>query len=239
MLAPDDVELAVGDDTWLLGAGGAVLTHVARPGGWQVGTQGRAILRVAMTQDASGTTAPAAELLTDDGSWRAVEGQPVWLTVDDGSAPDILVRETLASRPGADDALVGIDRHTGVTLWRVDLGPAAAISGVLLEGRLYLGSPLRAIDVATGAVLWTTEGSAGASVVTTDGSVLLVGVPDATAHVNAVEARSLRDGRLLWTTDLRALVLPSGKGNLAQVWASPALRRLVASRADGSAAVLG
>jgi hypothetical protein len=237
MVAPDDVELAVGDDTWLLGVGGAVLTHVARPGGWQVGTQGRAILRVA-NADPVGSTERAAELLTDDGAWRAVDGYPLWPVVDDASVPDVLVRAVPGTGPDG-GVLVGIDRHTGGTLWRTQTGPGVNNAAVLLEGRLYLGNPLRAIDVATGAVLWTAEGSAGASLLTTDGSVLLVGVADATAHVNVVEARSLRDGRLLWTTDLRALVLPSGKGNLAQVWASPALRRLVASRADGSAAVLG
>ena len=237
MLASDDVELAVGDDTWLLGAGGQEMTHVARPGGWQVGTQGRAILRVA-NPDPADSTEPAAELLTDDGSWRGVGGYPLWPAVDDGSVPDVLVREIPATGRD-DDVLIGIDRHTGDTLWRTAAGPGLTLSAVQLDGRLYLGNPLRSIDVATGAVLWWADGSAGASLLTTDGSVLLVGLSDTTAHVNAVEARSMRDGRLLWTADLRTLVLPSGKGNLAQVWASPALRRLVASRADGSAAVLG
>ncbi len=239
ILGPDDVELVVGDDTWLLSAGGQVLTHLSRPGGWQVGTQGRAILRQAMTQDTSTTAAPAAELLTDDGSWRAVEGYPVWPEVDDGSAPDVLLRAILAAGPG-DDALIGIDRHTGDTLWRMPVDTGLTYSTVRLGGRLYLGGdPLRAIDVTSGDELWSASGAPGASLLTTDGSVLLVGVPDATAHVNAVEARSMRDGRLLWRRDLRDVVLPSGKGNLAGLWVSPPLRRLVASRADGSAAVLG
>ena len=47
------------------------------------------------------------------------------------------------------------------------------------------------------------------------------------------------DAGLLWRSDLRAVVLPSGKGNLARVWAALSLGRVVASRADVSAAVLG
>jgi hypothetical protein len=72
----------------------------------------------------------------------------------------------------------------------------------------------------------------------TDGS-LLVGAPDATAHVNVVEARSPRDGRLLWQRDLRSVVVPSGLGSVAGVAPSTGVGRIVAFRADWSAEVLG
>ncbi len=236
----DDVTLTVADDTWVLGAGGAVLAHSARPGGWSMWDQDGSLLRAPVTAGTTTSDAPGEQLLGTDGSWHALPGEPLWLLSDDGSAPGVLLRWSPDQAHGR-AVVSGVDRRSGATLWHTSLSLGGPSTAVLLGGRLYLaGSGLRAIDVTTGSVRWSAADVApGTMLLGTDGSALLVTVPDSSAHSNAVAARSPADGRTLWTDDLRAAVLPSGQGNVASLWVCAALRRVVAYRLDGPAVVLG
>ena len=170
-------------------------------------------------------------------SWRPITGDDPQISVNDGSAPDVLVRTSVVGLTDGLPVLSGVDRHTGATLWQTHLASGIAFTA-LLRGRLYLGTrTLQAIDVATGRVVWSTPaGDAGAVLVATDGSVLLVRPWDAP---NGVEARSMRDGRVLWRQDVSAAVMPSGLGNVRGIGTLPALQRLAAVRLDQSIVVLG
>jgi len=231
-----DVALDVGDNAWVLGPDGSELTHIARPGGWSVWEEGGSLVRSPVLQDAgSAVDQPANELLVDDGSWRPLTGSDPWLTLNDGSAPDVLLRVSSAASGG--QLLSGVDRHTGRTLWQAPLGPAVGFTA-LLQGRVYVGTQmLQAIDASTGRVIWRTRADDPVGgLVATDGQVLVVRSHDS---ANRVEARSMRDGRVLWSQDVSAAALPSGERNVAGIGTLQVLGRIAAVRQDQSVVVLG
>lgn len=107
--------------------------------------------------------------------------------------------------------LVRLDRRTGVPRWRIDLDAAAPPGApadftythrtpvpVLAGGTLYVGgrdASVRAIDAATGRVLWRSAvGGAVMSGITVAGPLLVAGT---FAH-DAVIALDRRDGRVVW-----------------------------------------
>ncbi len=236
--AVDDVAVSVGDDTWVLRADGLLRTHVSRPGGWWVSEDGGSLLRSPQYDPTSiPATAPRDEMLTDDGSWKSIDGTgPAGLMVDDGSAPDVLLRASFSSDQHA--VLTAVDRHTGATLWQTSVGSARLGYGaVLLEGRVYVGADtLRAIDATTGHVIWTSADTLNGRLVATDGRVLLVQAG------NEVTARSMDDGRVLWRDDLPASVLGSGVTEtdlMPTIGVLPQLRRLLELHQDQSVVVLG
>ena len=232
--AVDDVAVAVGDDTWVLRADGSLRTHVSRPGGWWVSEDGGSLLRSPQFDPSAPPAAPPGdEMLTDDGSWKPIDGtSPAGLMVDDGSAPGVLLRGSFSS----DVVLTAIDRHTAATLWQMRVAGSAVFGfgAVLLEGRVYFGADtLRAIDAATGHVMWTSADSFDGGFVATDGRVLLVQAG------NEAVARSMDDGRVLWRDDLSASVPGSGETDLLSLGALPQLRRLEAGRQAQPVVVLG
>ncbi len=239
-----DVVLNVGDDSWVLSPDGAVRTHVARPGGWTVWEARGAVMR--QPASAGDGAAGPIELLRADGTWQAVKGEEMWLAVDDGSAPGVVL---LAAQndDGSAATVDAVDVRTGATLWSVASPTTLYIAnGVLFGGRLYIAtqnpdatddSRVIAYDATTGTTVWSRP-SGGSGLLATDGTVLVAPAPDGSP--NAVQAYALDDGRPLWQDDLRDAVSPQGvtSGTLAGVAALDVVRRLSAERPDGSITVL-
>ena len=107
----------------------------------------------------------------------------------------------------------------------------------MLDGTLYVATSdsLRALDATTGEVLWRTPLERLAHQLSTDGTYLLVPGLGVT-----LEAYSLRDGELAWSTDLseevagdRSTVFVQG---FRSGWHDP---RLYVWMDSGSVAVLG
>jgi outer membrane protein assembly factor BamB len=237
----DDTALRVGDDTWVLGRDGAARIHLARPGGWSVEeTRAGTFLRRPLDQGAVQESHPW-ELLLDDGTWRSLEGDPLPASVDDGTAPDLVL---VTSTSDSGSTLTAVDRHTGVTRWHVPVGPTAAgprltLSALVLAGRVYTGlQDLRAFDAATGGSLWTVAGAGGW--LSTDGTVVVVLTTSPQGFPLGVRAYSLADGHAGWSSDIRALLATEGRlPNLSLITFGMPVRRIGAVRADGVLAVLG
>ncbi len=236
-----DAALRLGDDTWLFGADGAVRLHLRRPGGWSLTeTRGGSVLRRPLDLGAALAT-PPWELLLDDGTWRPLEGAPLPASVDDGSAPDVVL---VTSTTEAGTTLAAVDRRTGATRWQVALGPSLVgprftLSGLVLGGRVYTGlQDLRAWDAATGRSLWTVTGAGGW--LSTDGSVAVVLTTSPQGFPVGVRAYALADGRPRWSSDIRALLATQGRAaNLSTITFDLPVRHIGAVRADGLVAVLG
>lgn len=102
--------------------------------------------------------------------------------------------------------VAGVDRATGVRLWRNDLlGAAGGPVALAIEGgRVYVttaGWFLACLDYATGATLWTAPtGSGGAGTLLIDGEQVFV------VKGGSIDCVDLR-GRVLWR---RALSDPRG-----------------------------
>lgn len=250
----DDAVLTVGDDAWVFAPGGAVRTHISRPGGWMVSEVRGALVRRPVPSEIdlgnpNFDPQGAGELQLADGTWRAIQGGGIQTRVDDGSAPGVIF---LAAGAGDQSlaTLTAVDSRTGSTLWSTPVPEVRyAVNGVILGDRLYvatqrLGSVgedrVTAYDAKTGAVAWTKAGL-GPGIVATDGTVLLTAPVDSYGFSNTVQASALEDGRPLWREDLRAVAFPVGtaQGNLMGFAALPAIRAVGAWRADGSLTALG
>ena len=170
-------------------------------------------------------------LLDDTGAPRAeLPGQPVWLSVDDGSVPGI---ELVATATADGRTLAGVDAESGTELWSAPHPRWTDPAAVLLEGVLYGADTdaLWALDVATGRELWRTVvavAGEGTSVMTDGRYLLAVARPDELARVGltvadatpapgtdpaapgpqgsqrALGAFALSDGTPVWATRLPA-----------------------------------
>lgn len=109
-------------------------------------------------------------------------GQPIYLGVDDGSAPDTEL--LITSRPGEGRLLTAVQVPSGDELWSVARPRWTDGAAVLLEDVLYAadGDGVSALDVRTGRELWRTPVAASSEVgggLMTDGRrVLLVARAD-------------------------------------------------------------
>ncbi len=224
----DRVLLAVGRSSWLLdGSGVLVRRDRLDPAWWPELARGGVVVHSTWSQDGE----PQARVLLEDGARVVVDAAPLWLSVDDGTAPDVVF---FSSRSVGDGDVVASvqarDAATGDLVWRVT--GAEAASALVLEGRLYLAGPdgLFAVDASTGRVLWTVDLSRSVDDLATDGRALLVRGPGP-----VVEAYAPDDGRRLWRADLVTAGLEPGT-DLRVGWQVP---RLYALRTDGTVAVLG
>jgi len=230
---PDDVALRVGADTWLFGPDGHARAHVARPGGWTLEeTRGGGIVRLPRV---STVVRPTRELLLDDGTWRALEGTPLPMTVDDGSAPDLVFVTDVST-------LTAVDRHTGAVHWQAPIdrrviGPLFSLSAMVLGSRLYTDTQdLQAYDASTGALLWHAPLAGGP--LSTDGTVAVVQSTDEEGFPQGVKAYRLADGREIWSSAVTPL-LPSAGPRLTSITFGAPLPEIVVVRSDGMVAVLG
>ncbi|MBT0994105.1 PQQ-binding-like beta-propeller repeat protein [Cellulomonas sp. DKR-3] len=153
--------VAAGQETYLLTADGQERGDGARqPAYVREATPGRLVLLVVDGEIGSLTVRPHAPD-------QVVDGAVALPTLDDGSADVVLT---------VDDGLRGRDPDDGRVLWRV----AGRDSGlVVLDGVAYQATDrdlLRAVDVATGEVLWHVPARPGryGTGVLTDGDRLYV-----------------------------------------------------------------
>jgi len=214
-----------GDTGWLVHPGGSVRT-VALKAVFGAFTTGRATELVQRLSAGQGL----ARLLTASGAWRVVPGTPLPLAVDDGSGAGL---ELLRGSAAVEGATLALDGATGDARWRLAGGADQAL---VLDGRLIVAQDtvLAAVDVATGATLWSTPLADRPLTLGTDGDAVLVGTQ------RRVEAFGLADGRQRWRTDVVALL-----GGAGSAWQGERVRmdtgvpHVVVTRRDGSAAVLG
>lgn len=168
----------------------------------------------------------------DGGTPVDVDGVPVTLEPDDGSAPgvEVLFRPDGTLR----GVLRGVDGRTGDVLWERP-GPAESYAPlVLLDGVLHGddGTAVWAVDAASGAEVWRTSTARGTSTLLTDGvSLLRLEREDSGSTVLA--AYALRDGSRTWGAPL-----PDGVRELsAQSWTAGGA--LLGRTEDGDLVTLG
>jgi PQQ-like domain len=140
-----------------------------------------------------------------------VDGQPVRATLDDGSAPGLVVVH------GRGDDVAGYAAPSGVRRWTATGAGTGAIGYAVVEGRvLRTGTDaLVALDAVTGETVWSTPLTPAYGLpVVTDGHVVLCVSRDA-ARGLVLGAYDLDDGRLQWDVDvpddLDELVVADGR----------------------------
>ncbi len=171
-------------------------------------------------------------LLLRDGTRVPVDETPAWLSVDDGSAPDVVF--TVGQGPAGADGLSGRSASTGARLWHL---AGNVVAGLLLDGTVYVatGEALVALDATTGDERWTTPLDHLPEQMSTDGQYLLVPGLGVT-----LDAYAMRDGTLAWHKDLEQEVAGDRSPVFIQGfqagWHDP---RLYVWMDSGSVAVLG
>ncbi|RMI09498.1 hypothetical protein EBM89_09960 [Cellulomonas triticagri] len=156
-------------------------------------------------------------LLGADGTGSTeVDGQPVVVGVDDGSAPGTVLLHRLDG--SATGLLRAVDRESGAVLWEQPDLLTRMGSVTVLDGVVY-GSSSRevwAVDLRTGDVRWrapagvSTSGSLDGPPV--DGVSLLRVERDPDSGDDVLAAYRLRDGARLW-----AEPMPAGVNSVASV----------------------
>ncbi|MGV8977920.1 MAG: PQQ-binding-like beta-propeller repeat protein [Cellulomonas sp.] len=211
---------ASGGEVWVLSADGDVVDQ--EPAGDRTGVEvPRPGLIAVVDYDMSSPTGRSMRIVGRDMPLgKAADKQPVHLSVDDGSVPNLLFTTS--------GGLVAWDMTTWGKAWSSDV--AGDTSAILLDGRLYTTRPdghVVAVDASTGATLW--EAPVVARSVLTDGRSILIFTTLATgAHTLVAVAPD--DGHRLWEVSLA--------DSITDVW--PIGRRLVGLPGDsGPAVVLG
>lgn len=171
---------------------------------------------------APGSGSGRALVLDPDGAWVELpDSEPVRLTVDDGSEPDLLL---LSGRdgPGGTGEPDGIGGSSGLVAWDVreeevrwSLPSEPADAALVLDGTVYLSTTqgtLVALDLEDGTELWRAEPGPDepwpadySPGVATDGRILLL-LRDrnaaGAAQVPTATAFAIGDGRRLWSQAL-------------------------------------
>lgn len=175
----------------------------------------------------------SGEIVLRDGTRIPTDDGSAYLSVDDGSAPDIALTTT-----AGDAGLTGVQGRlvsTGAVRWSHD---GAIQAGLLLGGRLYLAQAdgVVALDARSGRELWRVETDYSVQQIGTDGSAVVVPGPS-----GRLTALSLGSGRTLWTQSLGDDI--AGPGNpswtVQQLEVDGRFRELVGWNDDGSVTFLG
>ncbi len=199
--SPGRVMLNVVGRWWLLDGQGRTLADGDRPRG---DSEGDLLVRgsvVGISQSDAGTR------LTFAGARRALPEDPLWLTVDDGSAAGVVFSRATTSADGMGE-LTARRGDTGSLLWRVE---SSAYQGVLLDDTLYLcDSRLEALDARTGVLKWRAPQGALSCSVATDGRVVIS--IDDSGHLRAF---GIDDGAPVWESTPPA---PQGAAFLSADW---------------------
>ncbi len=176
----DRLVLTVRRHAWILGPDGSLVRDVPLDrGSWLESARSGAFL---VNSTGSAQTA-AGTLLLADGTEVPIDETAGWLSVDDGSAPDVVV--TVGQGLTGAHGISGRDASTGRSLWHLDEPITAAL---LLEGTLYLASDrrLQAIDATTGHEHWSSDLDFQPQQLSTDGRYLLVPGPAVTLNALAM-----------------------------------------------------
>jgi outer membrane protein assembly factor BamB len=225
----DRIVVGVDNHAWILTADGELVRDVAlEPASWLQPARGGVFIKSTWTA----SDLYQGALLLEDGTELAVDEAAGWLGVDDGSAPDVVL--TVGAGGHGTDGLSGRSARTGALLWHL---AGSIVAALMLDETLYVATTdsLRALDATTGEVLWRTPLERLAHQLSTDGTYLLVPGLGVT-----LDAYTLRDGELAWSTDLseevagdRSTVFVQG---FRSGWHDP---RLYVWMDSGSVAVLG
>ncbi|WP_028050672.1 PQQ-binding-like beta-propeller repeat protein [Cellulomonas sp. URHD0024] len=225
----DQVVLSVDGNAWILDGDGTLLRdQPLDPGSWIQGARAGAYVLSSLSSGAAYT----GKLLLADGAEVSMAQTAAWLSVDDGSAPDVVL--TVGDGPAGRIGITGRDAGTGDVLWD---RPDALTAALLLDGVVYLASfdELSAVDARSGKVHWTTTLDHQPRQLSTDGRYLLV-----PGKKISLEAYALTDGRLAWSKDLTEAVTGGSPTRLAQSFQSSGRDpRLFVWMSDGAVAVLG
>ena len=186
---------------WLLSPDGVLQRELPGNGGstwFELARVGLLALRTAQGPVGARTT-----LLVDGRDGQTLDGEPVNLSLDDGSVPGLVFTG------GA--PLIAWDAATGNRRWASGANTGRTV--LLLDGTLYSAThdSVLALDAATGTVLWTSpvQLKSDLAVPLTNGSVLVVVARVPTSHLVAFD---LADGRRLWDAGL-----PADVDNLQEV----------------------
>jgi len=223
----DRVLLIVDHHAWELGADGTLhRTVLLDDTSWVELTRAGGLVQ--STYDGRGGR---SAMLRGDGTWVRSASVPLWLPVDDGSAPGLVF--CAEQSEGGISRIEARDGRTGTRVWDVRV---RAMTALLLDDRLFVGTAdgLRALDAATGRTVWSRDLSRSVDEITTDGRSLVVRGLGLSA-----EGYALSDGHALWRTDLLAQVSASHAWSGEQLVVSSRLPRLYVQLPDGSVAVLG
>jgi len=225
----DRIVVGVDNHAWILTDTGELVRDVPlEPASWLQPARAGVFIKSTWTS----SDLYQGTLLLEDGTEVAIDETAGWLAVDDGSAPDVVL--TVGDGGRGSDGLSGRSARTGDLLWHL---AGTIVAALMLDGTLYVATSdsLRALDATTGEVLWRTPLERLAHQLSTDGTYLLVPGLGVT-----LEAYSLRDGELAWSTDLseevagdRSTVFVQG---FRSGWHDP---RLYVWMDSGSVAVLG
>ncbi|WP_147796420.1 PQQ-binding-like beta-propeller repeat protein [Cellulomonas sp. Y8] len=194
---------------WLASAGGHVIvqgtaaTWAVDPADGRIEADAGALYAARGDALVAVPTTGALRLLGPDGSATAtLDGYPLYLSPDDGSAPGI---QPVSAPDGSGGVVRGVEAATGRTLWErpAETGPRSGY--LLLDGVLYgtdLGA-VWAVDALTGAERWSvTAPPVDGTGLMTDGRHLLRAErEDGTADL-VLSAYDLGSGRRAWTTPL-------------------------------------
>jgi outer membrane protein assembly factor BamB len=225
----DQLVLQVDTRAWILGEDGTLVRDVPLDRGtWIEGARSGVFI------ESSYTSADTydGKLLLADGTSVPISESAGWLSVDDGSAPDVVF--TVGQGPTGAAGFSARDTTNGEVLWHRD-DPVSA--GLLLDGVLYICTEqaVEAVDARTGRTRWSTPAQNYQPQLSTDGRYLLVPGPSVT-----LQAYALSDGRLAWTKDLMKEVAgdrgPTFVQGFQSMWHDP---RLYVWMDDGAVAVLG
>ncbi|WP_421732276.1 PQQ-binding-like beta-propeller repeat protein [Cellulomonas sp.] len=225
----DRVVVGIDDHAWILTSDGELVRDVPlEPASWLQPARAGVFIKSTWTS----SDLYQGALVLENGTQVPIDETAGWLAVDDGSAPDVVL--TVGEGGQGTDGLSGRSARTGERIWHL---PGTIVAALMLDGTLYVATSdsLRALDATTGEVLWRTPLERLAHQLATDGTYLLVPGLGVT-----LEAYSLRDGTLAWSTDLseevagdRSTVFVQG---FRSGWHDP---RLYVWMDSGSVAVLG
>lgn len=227
-LAADDDRVLLTDSghAWLFGADGSPRgdVTVATDGWAELGRSGTLVW-----MPWQNFAVPAGVLVTAAGARVAVGELPARLSVDDGTAPGVVL---LTGGDGGWDgvALVARDARTGDELWRAEgvRGDPLLVDGVVHTAE---GADVVARDARTGEVRWSVPVGAVPAYLGTDGSLVVVVTPDRT-----LLGLALTDGRRARSVDLTRLTAGDPEG-IDEV--TDYAGRLLVRFRDGSGIVLG
>ena len=225
----DRMILAVDNHAWILRTDGSLVRDIAlEPGSWLQAARAGVFIESSYT---SGNTYTGTLLLAD-GTEVPIQETAGYLSVDDGSAPDVVL--TVGQGPASISGLSARDATTGKVLWHRN---DAVVAGLLLHGTLYYATEdsLQAVDATTGRTRWSAHLDFQPQQLSTDGRYLLV-----PGLAVSLQAYALGDGRLSWHKDL----LAAAAGNRSEVFvqgfqSSGRDPRLFIWMDDGAVAVLG
>jgi len=141
-------------------------------------------------------------IVTDDDRAVPISGSTVYLPVDDGTAPRIV----LVQEP---DRVSARESASGKVLWSTQ---ASWSSALVLGGRVYLGTDavVEALDLRTGDVAWQAPYSLPAALVT-DGRGVWIGTE------TSLDGFALDDGSSLPSRDATELVPHLGDGGYSPI----------------------